>query len=101
MSLSTPEQIEQEVLDNKEEILNATYPEDYANEYADNAVPIYYSQIIEEWTELPDEYSNCFHEITNELPNRIEDLMRADLFLYYSAQYSNAITELLEQAGQR
>ena len=101
MSLYTPEQIEQEVLRDKEEILNATYPEDYASEYADNAVPIYYSDIIQEWNELPEEYSNQFREIRDTLPDRVEDLMRDDLYLYYSAHYSNAITELLEKEGLR
>ena len=96
----TPEQITKEVFENSEQILAHKYPEDLAHEYADSATPIYYSEIIKEWADLPEEYSNKFHELDTELPDRIEDLMKTDLYLYYHHHYYIAIIELLQDATE-
>ena len=96
MSLYTEDEIKAEILADKEHILSQRYPEDLAHEYADNAVPLYYTEIIEEWRDLGGDYQNCYTEITTELPDRIEDLMRTDLYLYYHSLYSGAIQELLD-----
>ena len=98
MALYTQEEITQEVEENKEHILSQRYPEDLASEYADSACPVYYADIIREWRDMPEEYSNKFHELGREtLPDRIEDLMRDDLFLYYFNFYGGAIRELVER----
>ena len=96
MALYTETEINKEMWENREWILGRAYPEDIAHEYADGALPIYTGDIISTWTDLPDEYSNKFHEIRSELPDRIEDLMISDLYLYYSMMYSGAIRELLD-----
>jgi hypothetical protein len=95
MTLYTETEINKEIWDDREHLLSQTYPEDSANEYADSAVPIYYSDIIEAWRDLPDEYSNKFHEVSSELPDRVEDLMRTDVYLYYQMLYSGAVQELI------
>jgi len=79
-------------------ILGATYPQDLASEYADGATPIYYSEIISEWVKLSDSDSNRFSEITDSMPERIEDLMRYDLYLYYLNAYSGAIAKLVDES---
>lgn len=95
MALYTETEINQEIWNDREHILNQSYPEDSASEYADSAVPIYYSEIAEVWGQLPDDYSNKFHEVTSELPDRVEDLMKTDIYLYYQMLYSGAVQELI------
>lgn len=96
--LYTQQQINDEVLANSVDILGATYPQDLAGEYADGATPIYYSEIIREWLDLPDSDSNRFSECTDSLPERIEELMRYDLYLYYLNAYSSAIAKLVDES---
>ena len=96
MALYTETEINQEIWENREYITGHNYPSDLASEYADSAMPIYYGDIYLTWRDLPDEYSNKFHEIRTELPERVEDLMRDDIYLYYSMLYSGAIWELTE-----
>jgi len=97
MALYTEAEINQEIWDNREWILGRPYPEDIAHEYADSALPIYTNDIYLAWRDLPDEYSNNFHEMRTGLPDRIEDLMIDDLYLYYSMFYSGAIHELVNE----
>jgi hypothetical protein len=96
MALYTEQEISREIWSDREFILSKTHPEDSAHEYADGAVPIYYSDIVDTWQELPDEYSNSFHEVTDTLPDRIEDLMKVDIYLYYQMLYSGAIQNLID-----
>jgi len=96
MTLYTETEINKEIWDNREFIIGRTHPSDLAHEYADSALPIYTGDIIGTWRDLPDEYSNKFHEMRTDLPDRIEDLMIDDLYLYYSMLYSGAIYELTE-----
>jgi hypothetical protein len=93
----TSEQIIKEVQDNKEYILAQKYPEDLAGEYAESAMPYLYSELYREWRDLPEEASNQFHNMITDLPDRIEDLMHADLYLYYYNEYSGAIAQLVQQ----
>ena len=96
MALYTETEISQEIWNDRQFILSQTHPEDSASEYADSSVPIYYTDIVDTWRELPDEYSNKFHEVTTELPERVEDLMRWDIYLYYQLLYSGAIQNLID-----
>ena len=93
------DEIRKEIQSDKEHILGQKYPEDIAHEYADGAVPIYYHQIVSDWNWLDTEDQNRFGEVVSELPDRIEDLMKTDLYLYYYNCYSQAINELLEAEG--
>ena len=99
MALYTLEEIRQEIQADKNHLLADNYPQDRASEYADSAVPVYYHQIIDEWNDLETDDQNRFSEITTELPDRIEDLMKTDLYLYYYNAYTMAINELLEAEG--
>ena len=97
MALYTQDEITKEIQEARAYILAHKHPEDFAGEYADSALPIYYSEILEEWCDLPDEYSNRFSEMTDTLPDRIEDLMRTDLYLYYYNFYSGAIQAIIDE----
>jgi len=96
MTLYTETEINKEIWGDREHILSQTYPEDSASDYADSACPIYYGDIIETWGQLPDEYSNKFHEVISELPDRIENLMNTDIYLYYQMLYSGAVQNLID-----
>jgi len=96
MALYTETEISQEIWNDRSYILSQKYPEDSASEYADSSVPVYYADIVDTWQELPDEYSNRFHEVTDTLPERVEDLMRWDIYLYYQLLYSGAIQNLID-----
>jgi hypothetical protein len=72
-----------------------------AGEYAEGAMPVYYSELYREWRDLPEEFSNQFHNMITDLPDRIEDLMHADLYLYYYNEYSGAIVDLVREQEEQ
>ena len=93
------DEIRKEIQADKEYLLADNYPQDRATEYADSAVPVYYYQIVSDWNELETDDQNQFGEVVSELPSRIEDLMKVDLYLFYLNAYTIAINELLESEG--
>jgi hypothetical protein len=62
------------------------YDSDFIIWFAEAQLPVYYNEIIEEWQQLPMEYSN----------NEVFKLMTDDLFNYYNDKTS----ELLDQIRQ-
>ncbi len=93
--LYTYNDIKREITDNWELLELATYPEDTLAEWADSAVPIYTSEIVNEWTDMPYEYRDRWSEITDS-PESITHLMGLDLYFYYREQYSVIYAEILE-----
>lgn len=80
---------------NLEEIQEAKYPEDYLTEYADGLVPIYYSEILQEWTDLDAEFRDRWHELGEAGPDStIYSLMAIDLYMYYQQEVERAYYEL-------
>jgi hypothetical protein len=101
--LITHEKAKNNILESWEWIKDSQYPEDYASEMAQSDVPIYTSEIIREWCELPSENSNRFSEIRSEISANeitIQDLMADDLYLYYQEIYSGALAEILETESE-
>lgn len=97
MPLSTYEEIKKQVTDEMEQLKERTYPEDLLNEFADSETPIYYSEIIKEWVELPSEYCDRWKELgfdTQRNDGGITTLMQLDLFFYYQEQFQRAWEEL-------
>lgn len=71
------------------------YPEDDLHQYADGLVPIYYSEIVQEWTDLDAEYKDQWHELGEAGPDStIYSLMGIDLYLYYYDLATRAHYEL-------
>lgn len=80
---------------NLAEIQEAKYPEDYLTEYADGLVPIYYSEILQEWTDLDAEFRDRWHELGEAGPDStIYSLMAIDLYMYYQQEVERAYYEL-------
>ena len=78
MALTTFEEIKQELIDQE-----AT--EDDLSEFADGYVPIYYNEIIQEWIEMPNDYTDraLAEGILSENAT-ITQRMSADLWFYYT-----------------
>lgn len=95
--LITLEKAKSNILESWEWIKDNQYPEDYVTEMAYSDMPVYTSDAIREWCELPSENSNRFSEIRSEIfanEITIQDLMADDLCLYYQEIYSQALAEI-------
>ena len=98
--LSTYNDLKEDVKANLAEIQEAKYPEDYLTEYADGLVPIYYSEILQEWTDLDAEFRDRWHELGEAGPDStIYSLMAIDLYMYYQQEVASAYYELTEGAN--
>ena len=87
--------IKSDVLDHFKQLTETPYPEDLLRELADSACPVYYSDIIKDWQEMPNEYTDSWQEFIEPTQDTtIFSLMSADLFNYYDDQYRTAFAEL-------
>ena len=93
MALTTLSEMKQEILDNWAQFADNAYPEDLLTEFADSALPVYYSDIIQEWQHMPSEFNDSWQEIgVNEI--KITNLMSMDLFNYYLHLANTAYSEI-------
>ncbi len=93
------EAIKEELLDNWESIQENAYPEDMVLEFADSAMPVYYSDIISDWMELDSEFTDSWQEqLGSEVGTRgITALMAIDVFNYYLDTYNRIYSELVAE----
>jgi hypothetical protein len=96
MALTNYAEIKERVLAELERLKATSYPEDILTELADSEVPIYYSEIIDEWREMPSEYCDNWHGFGYE-SDRITNLMAYDLATYYQERFDLAWTEIKEE----
>jgi hypothetical protein len=97
MALTTNQELKQEILDNIEQFTGNPYAEDLLNQFADSVTPIYYSDIIKEWMELPSDHCDTWQDMEI-MPNTgISQLMQYDLYNYYLAQLSTVWEEIKEE----
>lgn len=93
------EEIKNDILDNWEQIAESANYEDLINELAQSACPVYYSEILKDWQEMPSEWNDSWQE--NGIPTTerttIFSLMSWDLYFYYESQYNIAYTEIKEE----
>lgn len=91
--------IEQEIRDNLAELRESNYPEDMLNEWADSAVPVYTSDIIKDWAEMPSVFDDVWQEAftATEEGTTIVKLMTIDLYNYYQNTYTRIYNEILEE----
>ena len=94
----TFDEIKKDLLENWEAITEAEYYEDYLGESADGYLPVYTSEIISDWQEMPNEFDNTWRE--HGLPSSdidevsITGLMVIDLYNYYREQAQRAYNEI-------
>jgi hypothetical protein len=96
--LTSREQVKAQILDEIDEITKADFVIDQIESLADSEVPIYYNEIILQWTELGSDDSNQFGEIMT--PNEtttIYNLMTVDLYIYYKALFLSVYNDILDE----
>ena len=90
MPLTTIQEIQVMICQDISQLIDATYPEDLLNDWADAEVPVYPKDIIDEWTSLDAEYRDAWIELGYDGKTGIVDLMRIDLYMFYSQAFQNA-----------
>ena len=72
-------------VDHWDEITTQEDPHDWLTEFADGLVPVYNSEIIKDWQDMPSEYDDSGADLCS--PDAgICDRMKADLWYYYQDQ---------------
>jgi hypothetical protein len=95
----TDSDIKNDILDHWQELQEKAHPEDLINELAESACPVYYSDIIKDWQEMPSEFNDSWQE--NGIPTTeqttIFGLMGWDLYFYYEDAYQRMYAEIKEE----
>jgi hypothetical protein len=87
--------IKAEILDNWAQLSEMPHYQDLLSELAESALPIYYSDIIQDWREMPDEYTDSWKDTTEANgDSTIFSLMGVDLWNYYQDTYRSIFTEI-------
>jgi hypothetical protein len=94
--------IKKELEENWENLEENKYPEDALREMADSACPIYYHEIIKDWVDMPNQFTDSWQEFidpTNE--TTIFSLMSADLFYFYESEYTRIYNKMKKQKEEQ
>jgi hypothetical protein len=90
--------IKDDVLSHWEQLTEKAYPEDLLTELAESACPVYYSDIISDWQEMPNEFTDSWQEFTEATQETtIFTLMGWDLWNYYQDAYQKAFEEVSKE----
>lgn len=93
--------IKQDILDHWEQLQEKAYPEDLLRELADSACPVYYSDIIKDWQEMPNDFTDSWQDfIEPDKDTTIFSLMTADLYNYYEDAYFTIYAEIRHDKEQ-
>lgn len=89
------DEIKAELLDRQTE---GYFDEDNISEWASQFIPVYYNQIIKDWQEMPNEFTDSWND--DGLPSTeagIFDLMGIDLYNYYYATTYEIYNEIISE----
>ena len=90
--------IKADILANWAHLDEMPYCQDFITELAESAIPVYYSQIIKDWQEMPDEYTDSWKDTTEaNNDSTIYSLMGVDLYNYYQDTYRQAYAEVKQE----
>jgi hypothetical protein len=93
--------IKGDILDHWEQLTEKAYPEDLLTELAESACPVYYSDIIKDWQEMPNEFTDSWQEFTEATQGTtIFTLMGWDLWNYYQDAYRKVFAEVSQDKEQ-
>ena len=96
--MNTVERMVEEIrteLSNGEELEDI---KDRSGEFIDSWLPVYNNRIIEEWTLMPNDYTDRGSaELGTGQEINIINLMTLDLYLYYSDLFAEAVQEVEEE----
>ncbi len=97
MALNTEDRASQIVEEEREAILEAYEPSDYANELAEAYTPIYNGDTYSQWGDLPSDARDEWRALGFEVDG-VVDAMRLDINLYLRNLFQNAVASLIEDA---
>lgn len=100
MAITTKEEIRAEILENLEYLKETPYPENRIQELADGNIPIYNSDVLEQWQQMPSEYDDKWKEYgydANKNEGGILALMQIDLTFYYLDTFQEIWEEIKEE----
>jgi hypothetical protein len=98
MAITTNQELKQEILDNIAQFRDNPHAEDLLHEFADSVTPIYYSDIIKEWSELESAYCESWQEfVSDPAKHTITSLMQMDLYNYYLTALTTVWDEIKEE----
>jgi hypothetical protein len=90
--------IKSDILDHWDQLADSNYPTDLLTQLADSACPVYYSEIVKDWQEMPSEFTDNWQEFTEATQDTtIFSLMSADLFNYYDIEYNRIFSEIAKE----
>lgn len=91
--------IQSQILDSWEAFKDAgeDFIEDNLTVMADSAVPVYYSDILKDWAEMPSEFNDSWEEFGVPQEITIFGLMTVDLYSYYQDAYRRIYQEILAE----
>jgi hypothetical protein len=93
--------IKGDILDHWEQLQDRAYPEDLLSELAESACPVYYSDIIKDWQEMPNEFTDSWQEFAEATKETsIFTLMGWDLWNYYQDAYRRIFAEVSQDKEQ-
>ena len=94
--------IKREILENWEQLEESAYPDDLLREMADSACPVYHSDIIKDWQEMPNDFNDSWQEngIQTTEKTTIFGLMSWDLYFYYDSEYRRVFAEVRHDKEQ-
>ena len=94
--------IKKEIEENWEDLEASSYPEDALREMADSACPVYYHEVIKDWQEMPNEFTDNWQEfIDPTTETTIFSLMSADLFCFYDSEYTRIYNEIKKEKEEK
>ena len=96
MPLTTYNEVKELIKNELAQLKESPYPEDIIRELADSEVPIYYGEIIKEWSELDSEDCDQWKAEQYDA-ERITDLMAYDLTIYYSRKFLRAWKDVQDE----
>jgi hypothetical protein len=90
-------EIKADLLDRYDEIDGASDTDHALTETADGYVPVYSSEIVKDWAEMPSEFDDSWLDYGQDPASGIVRLMSVDLFVYYDYQTRTIWAEILEE----
>jgi len=94
MSRATIDQMKQELCTELSNGGDLEEIRDRAGEWVDGYLPVYYNRILEEWAQMPNDYTDRGAAELGAGDGGIFNLMSLDLYLYYTDLFNEAVEEL-------
>lgn len=92
---ATVKQMKEEIHDEIKKGVSLDEIKDRSGEWVDGYLPIYYSEILQEWGQMPSEYHDRgANELGTGGETTIYGLMGLDLYVYYTELFYEAVAEV-------